>query len=82
MKIDIEKCGACKAGLELFVKQDDEWFHVDLFATFEAGAMYVCENSDVIEEYLVKNGDKGTWLPNEELEALFREQELKNEDGR
>ena len=74
--IDITKCIGCRKGVSLFTEKDGEYTHVDLFATPEAGASFKCENSETIGELLVKNGDRGTLLPNDELKKLFAKQEF------
>ncbi|MGB0881440.1 MAG: hypothetical protein ACPGSO_00695 [Vicingaceae bacterium] len=78
--IDVTKCMGCRKGVSLFTEKDGEYTHVDLFATPEAGASYKCENSENIGGLLVKNGDKGTLLPNEELKQFFERQEFWWED--
>lgn len=35
-----------------------------------------CENSETIGKLLIKNGDRGTFLPNDELDKFFERQEL------
>jgi len=75
-KIDVTKCIGCRKGISLFIEDNGVYTHMDLFATREAGASYKCENSEVIGKYLVKNGDRGTFLPNEELKELLGKQEL------
>ena len=49
---------------------------MDIFATREAGASYKCENSELVGKYLIANGDRGTFLPNEESKAFFDNQAL------
>lgn len=78
--IDVTKCMGCRKGVSLFIKKDGEYTHVDLFATPEAGASFKCENSETIGKYLVSNGDRGTLLPNEDLEKFFEKQESWWED--
>lgn len=39
-----------------------------------------CENSETIGKLLVKNGDKGTLLPNDELKKFLERQEFWWED--
>ena len=78
--IDVTKCIGCRKGVSLFTEKDGEYTHVDLFATPEAGASYKCENSETIGKLLVKNGDRGTFLPNDELKKFFEKQEFWWED--
>ena len=78
--IDVTKCIGCRKGVSLFTEKDGEYTHVDLFATPEAGASYKCENSETIGKLLVKNGDRGTFLPNDELKKFFEKQEFLWED--
>ena len=78
--INVEKCIGCRKGISLFTEKDGEYTHVDLFATREAGASYKCENSETIGNFLMKNGDRGTLLPNEESKAFFTKQEMWWED--
>lgn len=78
--IDVTKCIGCRKGVSLFTEKDGEYTHVDLFATPEAGASFKCENSETIEKLLVKNGDRGTLLPNDELKKFFDKQEFWWED--
>ena len=51
-----------------------------MFATPEAGASYKCENSETIGNFLMKNGDRGTFLPNEQSKEFFTKQEMWWED--
>jgi len=78
--IDVTKCIGCRKGVRLFTEKDGEYTHFDLFATPEAGASFKCENSETIGKLLVKNGDRGTLLPNDELKKLFATQEFWWED--
>ena len=78
--IDVSKCIGCRKGISLFTEKDGEYTHVDLFATPEAGASYKCENSEIIGNFLMKNGDRGTLLPNEQSKAFFTKQEMWWED--
>lgn len=78
--IDVTKCIGCRKGVSLFTEKDGEYTHVDLFATPEAGASFKCENSETIGKLLVKNGDRGTLLPNDELKKFFEIQEFWWED--
>ena len=78
--IDVTKCFGCRKGVLLFIKENDAYFHVDLFATPEAGEEYKCENSDTIGEFLIKREGKGTYVPNEELKDLFWNQSMWWED--
>ena len=78
--IDVTKCLGCRKGISLFTEKDGEYAHVDLFATPEAGACYKCENSETIGKYLMKNGDRGTLLPNEIAKDFFTKQEMWWED--
>lgn len=78
--IDVTKCIGCRKGVSLFTEKDGEYTHVDLFATPEAGSSFKCENSETIGKLLVKNGDKGTLLPNDELKKFFEKQEFWWED--
>lgn len=78
--INVAKCMGCRKGISLFTEKDGEYTHVDLFATREAGASYKCENSETIGNFLMKNGDRGTLLPNEESKAFFTKQEMWWED--
>jgi len=74
--INVAKCIGCRKGISLFTEKDGEYTHVDLFATPEAGAIYKCENSETIGNFLMKNGDNGTLLPNEQSKELFTKQEM------
>lgn len=38
--IDVTKCMGCRRGVNLFTEKDGEYIHVDLFATYEAGAIF------------------------------------------
>ena len=76
VNIDVTKCLGCRKGISLFTEKNGEYTHVDIFATPEAGASYKCENSETIGNFLMKNGDRGTLLPNEELKAFFTKQEI------
>lgn len=78
--IDVTKCLGCRKGIGAFTEKDGEYFHFDLFATPEAGAIYKCENSETIGKYLIKNGDKGIMLPNEIAKEFFNKQEMWWED--
>lgn len=78
--VDVTKCIGCRKGIVLFQKRKEEWSHIDLFATREAGATYRCENSDVIGKYLVENNGRGTYLPNEDLKKFYDEQSFWWED--
>lgn len=78
--INVAKCIGCRKGISLFTEKDGEYIHVDFFATREAGASYKCENSETIGNFLMKNGDRGTLLPNEESKAFFTKQEMWWED--
>lgn len=78
--IDVRKCIGCRKGISLFMEKDGEYIHVDLFATPECGASYKCVNSDVIGKFLVKNGHKGTLLPNKQSQEFFTKQEAWWED--
>jgi hypothetical protein len=78
--INVAKCIGCRKGISLFTEKDGEYTHVDLFATPEAGASYKCENSETIGKFLMKNGDRGTLLPNEESKVFFTKQEMWWED--
>ena len=78
--IDVTKCIGCRKGVSLFTEKDGEYTHIDLFATPEAGASFKCENSEIIGKHLVPNGDRGTLLPNEDLERFFEKQEFWWED--
>ena len=80
VNIDVTKCLGCRKGISLFTEKNGEYTHVDIFATPEAGASYKCENSETIGNFLMKNGDRGTLLPNEELKAFFTKQEIWWED--
>ena len=80
VNIDVTKCLGCRKGISLFTEKNGEYTHVDLFATTEAGASYKCENSETIGNFLMKNGDRGTLLPNEESKAFFTKQEMWWED--
>lgn len=73
-------CLGCRKGISLFTEENGEYTHVDLFATREAGASYKCKNSETIGEFLIKNGDKGTLLPNDQLKAILEKQEMWWED--
>lgn len=78
--INVAKCLGCRKGISLFTEQNGEFTHVDLFATPEAGASYKCENSETIGKFLMKNGDRGTLLPNEQSKAFFTKQKMWWED--
>jgi hypothetical protein len=74
--IDVTKCIGCRKGIPLFTKDENGYAHTDLFASYGSGVTYKCENSDIIGDYLIPNGDKGTLLPNEELKVFFLNQEM------
>lgn len=76
INIDTSKCLLCRKGIWLFTKDENGYNHLDIFATPEAGASYRCENSNVLDNYLVKNEDRGTYLPNSNVKRLFTNQEL------
>jgi len=78
--LDVGKCIICRKGVSLFTEKDGEYLHIDLFATSEAGASYKCENSATIGKFLIKNGDRGTLLPNENSKEFFSKQEMWWED--
>lgn len=80
--VDVTKCSGCRNGISLFSfsEEDDQYIHVDFLATKEHGISYKCENSDEIEKYLVKNGDRGTYLPSEDYDEYFKNQEFWWED--
>ncbi len=75
--VDVKVCFGCRQGISTFSLHDDgKFYHVDLFATREAGAMYHCENSKELAPYLNRNGNppSKTYLANPELDAFYREQ--------
>jgi hypothetical protein len=78
--INVTKCIGCRKGISLFTEKDGEYTHVDIFATPEAGSLYKCENSEIIGSFLMKNGENGTLLPNEESKAFFTKQAMWWED--
>ena len=80
VNIDVTKCLGCRKGISLFIENNGEYTHVDLFTTPEEGTSLRCENSETIGKYLMKNGDKGTLLPNEESKSFFAKQEMWWED--
>ena len=62
--IDVTKCIGCRKGIYPFIKNGDKnYSHLDFFATAEAGAIYSCENSDVVGEFLVDYPEDGKSLP-------------------
>lgn len=69
--IDVRNCIGCRKGESLFIKTDDGFSHLDLFASYSAGATYNCPNSKVIESHLTPNGDKGTYLADDKLTAIY-----------
>ena len=76
MEIDVTQCIGCRKGIGLFIKEKDKTFtHLDLFATPEAGESYTCTNQKEIKKHLKKNGNKGTYLADEELQEFYTEQE-------
>ena len=72
--IDVTKCIGCRKGTSLFFEKDGEYIHVDLFATPESGSACKCENSETIGNFLMKNGDRGTFIPNEQSKEFFNNQ--------
>lgn len=70
--IDVTKCIGCRKGISAFTKEKDGYNHLDLFATPEAGAIFHCENSDVIGGFLKENDNKGgIYVPNYELKEVL-----------
>ena len=78
--IDVTKCIGCRKGTSLFFEKDGEYIHVDLFATPESGSACKCENSETIGNFLMKNGDRGTFIPNEQSREFFNKQVIWWED--
>lgn len=77
--IDVTKCLGCRKGIGMFLEENGEYNHCDLFATAEAGSIYLCKNSDEIKQFLVKTKNN-TYLPNDELQGVFKRQEFWWED--
>ena len=72
--IDVTKCFGCRKGIGLFIKEKKGFVHLDILATYEHGESIGCKNSDEIEKHLKKNKGKGTYLPDQELEAFYEKQ--------
>lgn len=70
--INICNCIGCRKGISLFLKKDDQFFHLDFFATPEAGVHFPCANSPEVGNYLIaKNDDDFMFTPNEELSEIY-----------
>ncbi len=80
INIDVTKCIGCRKGVSMFTIKEGVYIHHDLFASAEAGASYKCNNTATIGNYLVKNGERGTFLPNDNAEEFFDKQESWWED--
>jgi hypothetical protein len=78
--IDITKCIGCRKGVWPLIKKDDQYLHLDVFASEDAGATYECLNSDKIGDQLVPIEGRGTFKPNSELLEIFFFQEAWWED--
>jgi hypothetical protein len=70
--INVTTCMGCKKGIESFVLMENQFFHLDLFATPGEGHQFKC-NSENIGDILIKS-DNGVFFPDTEHEVLFREQ--------
>lgn len=76
---NIDKCIGCKKGIDLWTKKNNILYHLDLFATAEAGSSYECITPNILD-YIEPNGNNGTYLPKEEYKNIFREQDYWWED--
>lgn len=75
--VDVKVCFGCRQGISSFSLHDDgNFYHIDLFATCETGAIYPCENSKELAPYLNRNDNppSKTYLANPELDTFYREQ--------
>jgi hypothetical protein len=46
---NIDKCIGCKKGIDLWTKNDNKIYHLDLFATPEAGSSYQCTTLNILD---------------------------------
>jgi hypothetical protein len=72
--LDVTKCIGCRKGIGIFTKEPHGYNHVDVFNTIESGAIFRCKNSSVIGQYLIKNENTGTYLPNKEFKEFLLNQ--------
>lgn len=80
VKPDVTKCLGCRKGIDFFIKRDGKLYHLDMFATSDAGASYECYNQDVVFNHLMENGDRGTYSPDAELAEFYEKQDFWWED--
>lgn len=70
--IDVTKCIGCRKGIPAFIKENNCYSHLDLFATPEAGSIFRCENSDVVGDFLKENDNKGgIYVPKDTLKEVL-----------
>ena len=74
INIDVTKCLGCRKGISHFTKKDGEYRHFDLFASPEAGAIYRCENTDTIGEYLTEGKPDMYYTEDDDIKYFFDQQ--------
>ena len=73
--IDVTKCVHCRKGILPFISGNGRYYHLDFFATYEAGQIYSCGNEATVGQYLTEN-DRGTCDETEELKEVMEWQEF------
>lgn len=77
----IKNCVGCRMGIDVWQKtKSGEFKHFDFFATKEAGAVYGCENNDVIGDYLEDLSGNTLYSPKPEYKDMFTQQNYWWED--
>jgi hypothetical protein len=77
--IDVTKCIGCRKGIAFFEKRNGIFYHLDILATAEAGALYECTNTPDLEP-LVSENKNGMYMANEEFKEFMAHQEWWFED--
>lgn len=71
--IDVTKCIGCRQGIDVFMEKEGDYLHFDFFASPEESEIYMCGNSDVMGQHLVRNKN-GLLTTSDDLKKFFEKQ--------